>query len=186
MFSQKLLTLCLIFSTAGGSAALAQNIPQDPISRAATQVQQQAAAGQISQKEAGQISGKLWQLKNEEQQDLARHGGILTPQDNQRLWSEIHNIEGNTNFNGNRWQHNPHRSSYANQGYSGYGNGYNNGYNGGYGNGYNGYGNGYNGGYGNQGYNPYQNGYNNSGFGLNQGGSKFSQAASVIQGLLNR
>jgi hypothetical protein len=170
----KAIALSLLL-TAGGSAALAQGIPQDPISKAAVGIQQEAAQGRISSKQAGQIEGRLWQLKSEEQQDMARHGGYLTPQDNHQLWSEIHSIEAGNDFDGKNWHSSPHRSqltnSFANQG------GYPPpGYNGGYNNGYN---PGYNGAYNNPGY---PNGYNGQPV---QSGSKFSQAASLLGNFLH-
>ena len=177
---QKFMAICLTLSTVGGSAALAQAIPQDPVSKAAVRVQQEAASGQISPKQASQIEGQLWQLKSEEQQDMAHHGGYLTPQDNQRLWSQIHSIEGGNNFDGNNWHSSPRHSSLLsnviNRGGTPNSPGqYQPGYNQAYNNGYNGY---------NQGYAPgYNPGYQNA---PNSGsGSKFTQAAGILQNLLH-
>jgi hypothetical protein len=194
-----------------GSQALAQPAPQDPVSKAAVEVQQEAAQGAISQKEAGKITGQLWKLKSEQDQDISRNGGYLTPGDKHTLWAEIHSIRGGANFNGQNWNNGTRNEGAVDR----FGNNYPRGpvnyaygaQPGGYpsGPGQNNYeyapannpygasnpNSGYRGEYQNEAYQSngpnygYNNGGLNTGGNSNSGGSKLSQAASFLQNLMH-
>jgi hypothetical protein len=143
----KLVSMLAALSVLGCAlAAQAQNT-QQWLTREASKVQADYGSGAINQSQAGKLQQQTQSILNQEQQDMVRNGGYLTPQQQGQISQEIRGLNGhlsrdlakngngilNGQYYGQQYP-NPYNGQYSGQyngqynGNSGYGYGYNSNY----------------------------------------------------------
>lgn len=109
-------------------AAQAQS-PQSFVQNEENQIQQDAGAGLINQKQNAKLQNQEAQIMQQEVQDANQNGGRLTHQERQQIDNETRNLNGNLNYDAqknnpnmpyqplNQWQNNNnHPRQYQNWG----------------------------------------------------------------------